>query len=114
MKTTGKPRSINVSKIFQLTLSLCKKLIVLNFGDMFPTRKYVSPVFCTVRESCPPSTLNKLKINVPTLTDCLYLLNGSLVCLSTLIINVSCIYHPDISEHVDVTVSVILMITFRK
>ncbi|CAF3480625.1 unnamed protein product, partial [Rotaria sp. Silwood2] len=41
----------------------------------------------------PVVTLTKLKIDVPILTDCLYLLDGPFVCLSTLIINIESIYH---------------------
>ena len=58
------------------------------------------------------STLIKLKINVATLTDCLYLLDGRLDCLSTLIINVSHIFHP--IEDIDPTVSIISMIMFTE
>jgi len=59
-----------------------------------------------------PSTLIKLKINVTTLSDCLYLLDGPLVCLSTLIVNVGQIYHP--FGNIDPTVSIISMIVFRE
>jgi len=40
------------------------------------------------------STLIKLKINVVSLVDCLYLLDGRLDSLSTLIINVEQIFDP--------------------
>ncbi|CAF3206673.1 unnamed protein product [Rotaria sp. Silwood2] len=82
------------SKIFTLILSLCKNLIVLNFCHMFPTRNYFPPLFYLLWENCIPSNLIKLKINVSTLVDCLYLLDGPLVCLSTLIINVSSTFCP--------------------
>ncbi|CAF3164706.1 unnamed protein product [Rotaria sp. Silwood2] len=85
--------SETVSKIFALILSLCKKLIVLNFCDMFLTRQCTSPVFYLLSNHYIPSTLIKLKINVVSLVDCLYLLDGPLVCLSTLIVNVEQIFH---------------------
>ncbi len=47
----------------------------------------------------------KLKITVKTLTDCLYLLDGRLDCLSTLIINVLDAVHP--FGYIDPTVSII-------
>ncbi|CAF3052962.1 unnamed protein product [Rotaria sp. Silwood2] len=101
IKTTEKICSKTSSKIFALILSLCKKLIVLNFCDMFPTQKYWGTCFYLLWKSYRPSTLVKLKINVATLTDCLYLLDGPLVCLSTLIINVRDTFHP--FEEIDPT-----------
>ncbi|CAF3342186.1 unnamed protein product [Rotaria sp. Silwood1] len=86
--------SSTILKIFGLILSLCKKLIVLNFCDMFPTRTISTLLFHLRRENSLPSTLIKLKINGACVTDCLYLLDGPLVCLSTLIINVSSIVYP--------------------
>ncbi|CAF5184012.1 unnamed protein product, partial [Rotaria magnacalcarata] len=103
MKKTREQSSITVSKIFELIVSLCKNLAVLNFCDMFPTRKRVIQTLYMLRGNYTPSALTKLKINVPSLTDCLCLLDGPLVCLSTLIINVLCIYHPDILEAIDPT-----------
>jgi hypothetical protein len=78
---------------------------------MFPTRTISTLLFHLRRESYMPSTLIKLKINVACLTDCLYLLDGPLVCLSTLIINVSSIVYP--IGKIDSTVSIISMIMFR-
>jgi hypothetical protein len=87
--------SKTVAKIFALILSLCKKLIVLNFCDIFPTHQYESPLFyLLLSNDYIPSTLVKLKINVVSLADCLYLLDGPLVCLSTLIITVGHIFDP--------------------
>jgi hypothetical protein len=106
--------SEKVAKIFQLILSLCKKLISLDFCDMYPTRKCESPLFYLLRENYTPSTLIKLKISVKFLTDCLYLLDGPLVSLSTLIIYVSSIYHPIVLEQIDTTVSTISKIIFRE
>jgi hypothetical protein len=114
MKKTREQSSITVSKIFELILSLCKNLIALNICDMFPTRRCLIPTLYILFESYTPSALTKLKINVPTLTECLCLLDGPLVCLSTLIINVLCIYHPDMLEAIDPTVSICSMIIFRE
>ncbi|CAF4710705.1 unnamed protein product [Rotaria sp. Silwood1] len=82
-----------VSNMFALILSLCKKLIALNFCDMFPTRQFQSLIFHVILEIFISSTLMKLKINVVSLIDCLYILDGPFVCLSTLIINIGQIFH---------------------
>ncbi|CAF3336829.1 unnamed protein product [Rotaria socialis] len=86
--------SITVSKSFELILCLCKKLIVLNFCDMFPTRTYETPMFYLLSTTHMSSTLIKLKINVASLVDCLCLLDGRLEFLSTLIINIGQIFDP--------------------
>jgi len=91
-------------EIFPKTLSLCKNLIVLNFCDIFPTHQYTSPLFYLLSNNYIPSTLVKLKINVVSLVDCLYLLDGPLVCLSTLIITVGQIFDP--CRAIDLTVSI--------
>ncbi len=85
-----KPTAIcskTVANIFQLILSLCKQLIVLNFGDIFTTRKCETPVFYIAPINIS-SSLMKLKINVMNFADCHFLLDGRLECLSILIINV--------------------------
>jgi hypothetical protein len=113
MKNTREQSARTVSKIFELILSLCKNLIVLNFCDMFPTRKHkVETLYKLLLKNYTPSALTILKINVPTLIHCLCLLDGPLVCLSTLIINVSCIYYPDGLEPIDPTVSISSMVIF--
>jgi len=104
IKKGGGVCSKTVSKIFALILSLCKNLLVLNFCDMFPTRQYMSPLFHLLSINYIPSTLVKLKISVVSLVDCLYLLDGPLVCLSTLIINVGQIFHPQ--RAIDPSVSI--------
>jgi hypothetical protein len=58
------------------------------------------------------STLIKLKINVSTFVDCLYLLDGRLDSLSTLIINVEEIHDPLLNIHTRVSITSIIM--FRK
>ena len=112
LKNTIEHCSKTVSNIFALILSLCKKLIDLNFCDMFFTRKYSISVSDLSATSYISSTLTKLKINVATFNDCLYLLDGRFDCLSTLIINVLNIYYP-ISD-IDKTVSIISMIILEK
>jgi hypothetical protein len=90
------------SNIFALILSLAKRLIHLNFCQLFPHRKVSSgiykllPTSCNLsvcvyelpQTSCMSSSLTELKINVATFDDCRYLLDGHLHCLSKLIINV--------------------------
>jgi hypothetical protein len=105
MRRTEEQISISVSKIFELILSLCRNLIVLNFCGIFPTRKCLVQTLFILRQTCTPSTITKLKINVPCLTDCLCLLDGPFVSLLTLDINVQCIYHPDLLEAIDPRVS---------
>jgi len=110
MTRNGCPET--VSKIFALILSLCKNLIVLNFCDMFPIREHSASLFYLLRKNYM-SSLTKLKIKVGIFTDCLYLLDGPLVCLSTLIIDVSYIYHPSLLGDIDPTVSIISMSMLR-
>jgi hypothetical protein len=79
------PRTIcskTVANIFGLILSLCKQLIVLNFGDMFIRRKCQIPVYYLRNELNMSSTLMKLKINVVNFADCIFLLDGRFECLS--------------------------------
>ena len=76
------------SNIFALILSLCPKLVVLNFCDMFPTRSYSPPLFYLLRKGCTPSTLTKLIINMASLIDCFYLLDGRLKQLNTFIVQI--------------------------
>ena len=91
---TAENDPIVAAKIFSSILSLCKRLIVLNFCDIFPTRKCWPILFHLPTPSYMSSTLVKLKINVASFFDCLYLLDGHFDCLSTLIINVADVYNP--------------------
>ncbi|CAF1185219.1 unnamed protein product [Adineta steineri] len=75
-------------KIFVLILSLCKKLTELNFCDLFFERKHWNYISRLTRTSLTSSTLTKLKINLATFADCLFLLNGDFECLTTLIVHV--------------------------
>src|SRR4051812_13930106 len=51
MRRTEEQISISVSKIFELILSLCRNLIVLNFCDIFPTRKCLVQTSYTYTQS---------------------------------------------------------------
>ncbi|CAF1594468.1 unnamed protein product, partial [Adineta steineri] len=76
------------SNIFTLILSLCQRLIKLNFSQVFSYRNSFIPI-CKLPETCLTySTLIELKINVATFNDCLCLLNRRFDCLSKLTINV--------------------------
>ena len=89
--TTTELCSETFEKILAILLALCGRLTVLNFCDVFPTRKcsiFLSPAKSTHYIS---STLVKLKINVATFADCLVLLDGRLESLSTFIVHVSSI-----------------------
>ncbi|CAF3308971.1 unnamed protein product [Rotaria socialis] len=86
--------SVTVSKIFEIILSLCKNLTSLNFCDMFPIRTNQTSMFYLSSKRHMSSTLIKLKINVASLVDCLYLLDGRLDSLTILIINVRQIFDP--------------------
>ncbi len=98
------------SKIFVLILSLCKKLIDLNFCDLFFERKHWNYISHLTATSLTSSTLTKLKINLQTFTQCLFLLNANLECLTTLILHVEMIYYP--LKYIDNTVSIISIILF--
>ncbi|CAF1139088.1 unnamed protein product [Adineta steineri] len=76
------------SYIFVMILSLCQRLISLNFSQVFSYRNSFIAI-CKLPKTCPTySTLIELKINVATLNDCLRLLNRHFDCLSKLTINV--------------------------
>jgi hypothetical protein len=92
------------SKIFVFILSLCKKLIELNFCDLFFERKHWNRVSRLTATSLTSSTLTKLKINFQTFTECLFLLDANLECLTTLIVHVELIYYP--IRHIDNTVCI--------
>jgi len=104
--------SKTILNIYELIISLCKKLTVLNFCDMFITRKCLTAVFFLSSTSNICSTLIKLKIKVENLMDCLSLLDGRLESLSTLICSASQIFEPIID--IDEGVSQILMIIFTQ
>jgi hypothetical protein len=80
---------------FVLILSLCKRLINLNFCQLFSYRNSAISIYQIPEISCTSSTLTELKINVTRFDDCLYLLDGRFDCLSKLSINVETIrYYP--------------------
>ncbi|CAF1348082.1 unnamed protein product [Rotaria sordida] len=76
-----------LSNIFVLILSMCPRLINLNFCQLFPDRKTPICIYKFPSTSCISSTLTKLKVNVVKFDDCLYLVRH-LKYLSTLIIDV--------------------------
>ncbi|CAF1457559.1 unnamed protein product [Adineta steineri] len=76
------------SNILILILSLCQRLIKLNFSQVFSYRNSFIPI-CKLPKTCfTYSTLIELKINVATVNDCLRLLNRRFDSLSKLTINV--------------------------
>ncbi|CAF1318472.1 unnamed protein product [Rotaria sp. Silwood1] len=78
----------NKSNIFPFILSLSKQLIDLTFSEMTYTQRLGISTFNLSLTSCISSTLIKLKIDVNTFDDCLYLLDGRLECLSILIVKI--------------------------
>ncbi|CAF1440389.1 unnamed protein product [Rotaria sordida] len=76
------------SNIFALILSLTKRLIHLNFCQLFSHRRTWISIYYLLEISSMSSNLTELKINVETFFDWLYLLDGRLDSLSKLIINV--------------------------
>ncbi|CAF3560301.1 unnamed protein product, partial [Rotaria sp. Silwood2] len=65
-----------------------KQLVDMTFSEMSYTRRLGISTFNLSLTSCISSTLIKLKIDVNTFDDCLYLLDGRLECLSILIVNI--------------------------
>ncbi|CAF4402070.1 unnamed protein product [Rotaria magnacalcarata] len=82
-KTTPPPLPENLSTIFVLILSLCKGLIELNFCQFY--HRSTACTFELSSTNWKSSTLTVLKITLKSFDDCLYLLDGRLNCLSTLI-----------------------------
>ncbi len=81
-----------LSDIFGMILCLCKRLVNLDFCDL----DYRLSTICTFNLSstnCMSSSLTTLKMRVKTSDDCLYVLDGRLDCLSTLIITVKEIFY---------------------
>ncbi len=99
------PLSKTLSNIFVSILSLCQRLVNLNFCQLSEYRS-LSISICKLSSSCMSSTLSTLKINVATFNDCLYLLDGRLHCLSKLIIHVKKTIS-FMSSTIDNTVSII-------
>jgi hypothetical protein len=76
------------SHIFVLILSLCKRLIKLNFCQLFSYGNLLISIHKQPTTICTSSTLTELKINVEHLSDCVCFLYGNFDSLSKLIINV--------------------------
>ncbi|CAF4561968.1 unnamed protein product [Rotaria sp. Silwood2] len=98
------------STMFALILSLCKRLIKLNFTSFYHRSTFYALDLSSI--DCTSSTLTELEIYVKTFDDCLYLLDERLNCLSTLKIHVEeVVYTP---ETIDNTVSIIVHYCVRK
>ena len=69
----------------------------------------MNSVFNLSSTNCVSSALTKLKIDVNTLDDCLYILDGRFDCLSTLIIDIEKM-RPLLSI-IDTTVKILLIIS---
>ena len=80
--------SKKLSNIFVMILSICIRLINLNFCQLFIYRNSSIDLYNLSKTSYISSTLTELKINVAFFDDCLYLLDGCFDNLSKLIINV--------------------------
>ncbi|CAF3010875.1 unnamed protein product [Rotaria sp. Silwood2] len=94
----------NELNLFTLILFLCKHLKDLTIDQLFGDRSVTDSTF-NLTSMCPISLiLTKMKINVNTFDDCLYILNGHFECLSTLIIDIYKI--SDSSSNIDNTVSI--------
>ncbi|CAF3352350.1 unnamed protein product [Rotaria sp. Silwood2] len=78
----------NKSSAFPLILSLCKRLRDLTFCEQLSNQGLPISIFKLPSTSCMSSTLTKLKIDVNTFDDCLYLLDGRFEYLSTLIVDI--------------------------
>ncbi|CAF1626699.1 unnamed protein product [Rotaria sp. Silwood1] len=91
----------NESNLFTLILFLCKHLTDLTIRQFCVGNSITDSTF-NLSSMCPVSlTLTKMKINVNTFDDCLYILNGHFECLSTLIIDIFKI--SDSSSNIDNT-----------
>ncbi|CAF1682706.1 unnamed protein product, partial [Rotaria magnacalcarata] len=84
------PKEYSVVRTYFFTsiLSLCKRLINLNFC-YFSDQDLPVSVYNLPPPNFTSSTLTNLKIHVEIIDDCLDLLDGSLNCLSTLIIKIT-------------------------
>ncbi|CAF1320300.1 unnamed protein product [Rotaria sordida] len=78
----------NESNIFTLILSIGKCITNLTFSQWFYYKDSGISIFHLSSTSCVSSTLTKLNIDVNTFDDCLYLLDGHLDSLSTMIIDI--------------------------
>jgi hypothetical protein len=82
----------NESNLFAIILSLAKHLSDLTFCQVFSDTGSYIVLSNLPSTGCTSAYLTKLDIRVNTFDDCLYLLDGRLECLSTLIIVISKIF----------------------
>ncbi len=94
----------NEPNLFTLILFLCKHLTNLTIRQLYAGRSLTDSTFNLTSMRPVSLTLTKMKINVNTFDDCLYILNGHFECLSTLIIDIYKI--SDSSSNIDNTVSI--------
>jgi hypothetical protein len=102
--------SETVTNTFALILSLCEQLTELVFTDTYSGYHRLTPDVFLLHKNFHSSSLIKLKINVSNIYDCFFLLDGRLISLSTLIINVADIFYApiDILEEVTFEKSIVL------
>ena len=93
--------------MFFILVRLCKRLISLNYCQLFPKRYTSICLHKHPQTKCTSESLTILKVNVKDFDDCLYLLDSNLNCLSKLIINIEYIEHK--GTHTFDTVSRILI-----
>jgi len=94
----------NEPNLFTLILFLCKHLTNLTIRQLYAARSLTDSTFKLTSMRPVSLTLTKMKINVNTFDDCLYILNGHFECLSTLIIDIYKI--SDSSSNIDNRVSI--------
>ncbi len=102
----------NELNMLAMILSICKHLCDLTFNQCILGKHLLVSIFNLPKTSCVSSTLTKLNINVNTFDDCLYLLDGRLESLSTLIIDIDEITESSLNK--DNTVSISAIIKFKQ
>ena len=98
--------------LFPSILSFAKCLTDFTFVQDFRSSSTNSIFSVFSRNYVSSSTLTKLKIDVSTLIDCLYILDGCFDCLSTLIINIE--NTGPLLSNIDTTVNIVLIISNKK
>ena len=101
----------NELNIFSMILSVGKHLSDLTFRQRLLKNNTTTSTF-HLPTSFISSTLTKLNICVDTFDDCLYLLDGRLECLSTLVIDIRTTIDPPSTR--DNTVSINVIIRFEQ
>jgi len=102
----------NGLNLFAMILSIGKHLCDLTFIQHYPYNHSIVSFSNLPTTSCVSSTLTKLNIYVHAFDDCLYLLDGRLEYLSTLIIDIATITVSSLNK--DNTVSISGVIKFKQ